>query len=297
MKEIEVGQIRIRIVRDSLSVRVGLSDAYTPFLVNPDSAAAPRGVIHIADASACAPAADFAVLTPVATGINDLGVSRLFVLPDGRYSVGISPMPGEPMHFMTFSADFREATLALDPADRWNSFLLDSMLRIFFSQVAALESAVLIHSSAVVTPAGAHLFMGKSGTGKSTHSRLWLSTFADCELLNDDNPLLQVCPDGQIRAYGTPWSGKTPCWRSVSAPLLSLTRLRRAEANAYTRLKDIEAFVAVIPGASVISHSRMLHDAVCTTLGRIVGSVGVGILDCLPDSDAARLCRLNVENK
>lgn len=233
---------------------------------------------------------------PVSTGFNDLGESRLY-FNGTDYAVGISPRSGMPMRYMRFAHDFSSATLELVPGDVWNGFILDSMLRIYFSQTAVLSSAFLIHASAVETPCGAHLFMGSSGTGKSTHSSLWLANFADCRLLNDDNPLVQLNGDGSVSVSGTPWSGKTRCWRNRRVALLSMTRLRQSPHNRYTPLSDVDAFVAVMPGVSAIVHSRQLYDKACTTLGMVVDKVRVGILDCRPDDEAARLSRTKLGTK
>lgn len=266
-----------------------LGRSYAPFMVDGQDAPV-AGTLEVMASDPASPSG----ASPVASGFNDLGQSHLFFI-NGTYTVGISPCPGEPMRFMTFSPDFRRAVLHLHPGDRWSAFILDSMLRIFFAQIAVLESSFLIHSSAVVTERGAHLFMGRSGTGKSTHSSLWLRTFADCTLLNDDNPLVSLRPDGRAQVSGTPWSGKTPCWVNRTAPLLSMTRLRQAPANRYTPLSDVEAFVSALPGVSVIAHCAHLYDMACSTLGRVTQSAAVGILDCRPDQEAARMCRSNVE--
>ena len=57
------------------------------------------------------------------------------------------------------------------------------------------------------------MLLGKSGTGKSTHSRLWLKYIPDTKLLNDDNPAVRIMDNNTIMIYGTPWSGKTPCYK------------------------------------------------------------------------------------
>lgn len=289
---LEIGGIIIRL-EVSRPLTLSLSEAYQPFLTDHPSAPA-AGSLRIL------PATDLAVSSPsadarlVASGFNDLGESRLFF--DGhRYTVGISPCPGEVMRYMHFSPSFREATLYLAPADRWNSFIIDSMSRIFFSQIAILESSFLIHASAVVTSAGSHLFMGRSGTGKSTHSALWNATFPDSSLLNDDNPLVRLNASGSPSVHGTPWSGKTKCWINRHAPLISMTRLRQAPSNRYSPLADVSAFVAVLPGVSVISHSAPLYAKACTTLGAVISGVRIGELECLPDAGAAILCRRHVE--
>lgn len=283
---LNIGGLRIAVCSSGLDIE--LSRAYDPFLAPCGGDAA--GTLHIRAARGHFSPSQ----PPVGAGANDLGESRLWC-DGGAYIVGISPMPGEEMRYMRFAPDFREAELAIDPGRGCNSFIADSMLRIFFSQIAVLESALLVHASAVATPAGAHMFMGKSGTGKSTHSALWLRNFPDCSLLNDDNPLVRLAPCGSATVHGTPWSGKTKCWRDASAPLLSMTRLRQATRNAYAPLAEVDAFVSALPGVSVISHSRMLYGKACATLSEVVCSVRVGLLECLPDNAGALLCRHNVE--
>lgn len=293
MTDLLIGNIKLRVTGAAIDSGTAAIPAYAPFLADAADRTPVAGTLRIIlseNPGHYAPAGKI-----VATGVNDLGTSQLIF--DGEsYSVGISPCPGQHMRYMSFSANFREAVLTLAPADSWNTFVTDSMLRILFSQVAVLESAFLIHSSVVVSADGAHLFMGKSGTGKSTHSRLWIRNFPDCSLLNDDNPLLTVDYDGSVTVHGTPWSGKTPCWRNASASLSSMTRLRQASCNCYTPLADMQAFMALLPGVSVISHCRGLYSAVCDTIRRMLPSVRVGILDCLPDDNAALTCRSEIKN-
>ena len=71
---------------------------------------------------------------------------------------------------------------------------------------------VAIHSSCIVYRGKAVLFLGASGTGKSTHTRLWLENIEGSTLLNDDSPFVRV-EDGKVWAYGSPWSGKTSCYK------------------------------------------------------------------------------------
>lgn len=295
INDIEVGGIRIRVVLTPGFDGTLLAMAYAPFAVAPSDRAPVHGIITVTDATR-EPSLEVAPSTsPVAHGFNDLGESRLY-LSGAQYSVGVSPCPGEEMRFMTFARDFRSSRLALVPGHRFNRFILDSMLRIFFSQIAVLESSFLIHASAIVSRCGAHMFMGRSGTGKSTHSALWTRNFPDCTLLNDDNPLVRVNPrTRQVTVHGTPWSGKTRCWINHSAPLISMTKLRQAPRNHYQPLAEVEAFVTVLPGVSVIAHARGLYSRACDTLRDVIESVRVGCLSCRPDLDAACTCRRNVE--
>lgn len=233
-------------------------------------------------------------LTPVATGVNDLGEARLYE-KGGIYVVALSATIGEPFRLMRLDRGFGGATLWLPAGNRHNLFTIDSMLRILFAQAAVSRDALAVHASTVVADGFAYLFMGKSGTGKSTHSSLWIKTFPGIELLNDDNPILRLQPDGTVRVYGSPWSGKTPCYRNASAPVRAIVRLRQAPANEYRPLADIEAFTAILPGVSAITSDRALYNRAATTVIELTRRVSIGILLCLPDAAAARLCRKATE--
>ena len=219
---------------------------------------------------------------------NDMGLVRLYASDHG-YRVEVTPVSGSVVHVMDAPKDFSSAKAYLQWTDRYVGQVLSSLLRIVFSQAVLLHGGVSIHASAVCLEGRAYLFLGKSGTGKSTHSRLWLESFPGSFLLNDDNPVLRV-KDGTVVAYGTPWSGKTPCYQNLSCPVGGMARLRQAPVNRFTLRQGVEAFTAVYPGCSVIVRDAVLSDALQETLAQVAGKVTVGMLECLPDKDAALLC-------
>ena len=152
-----------------------------------------------------------------------------------------------------------------------------------------------IHSSVNVCNGAAVMFLGESGTGKSTHTRLLRERYPEMHLLNDDSPFVRVMDDGRTLVYGSPWSGKTPCYRPLSFPVGGMVRLRQAAENAFSRLDGADAFVALYPGCSVITLDAGLCNHLYDTLSRLAGLVPVGRLDCLPDRGAALLCRRELE--
>lgn len=265
-----------------------LPASFAPFTVSDDGGFDVLFTLHIEVGEA--PSLD--ALTPVATGINDLGEARLFEISTG-YAVALSLFPGAGFRVMTMDDTFTVARLILAPGDPYAAYAADSMLRIMFSQAIVGRRAFLLHASAIEASGRAVLFMGRSGTGKSTHSGLWQEAFPDATLINDDDPVVRVMPDGTVRVYGSPWSGKTPCYRQHSAPVSAFVRLCQAPADVFTPLADVEAFIAILPGVSVISCNRRLYDTVCSTVIEAASATTVATLDCLPHTDAARLCRRN----
>ena len=152
----------------------------------------------------------------------------------------------------------------------------------------------MMHSSVVVKDGKGYLFLGKSGTGKSTHSQLWLNNLEGCELLNDDNPVLRLEENGETRVYGTPWSGKTPCYRNLNYPVGAIVDLHQAKENKIQRLSIVKAYASMYTSSSGIRFLKELADGIHATTEKIVCSVPFYSLDCLPNAEAAFLCHKTV---
>lgn len=100
---------------------------------------------------------------------------------------------------------------------------------------------VLCHGSVVEYKNMAYMFTAPSGTGKSTHAKLWRQHFgSDVVMINDDKPLLRFEEDG-IYAYGTPWDGKHHLSTNKRAKLAGICFLHQAEENSITRINAEEA--------------------------------------------------------
>ena len=100
----------------------------------------------------------------------------------------------------------------------------------------------------------------------------------------------------KVIVYGTPWSGKTPCYRNEQHPVGAIVRLVQAQENSYHPQSGIAAFVAILPGCSAIRRDAAQYDTLCTTLTEISAMVPVGVMECLPNADAAQECYKNTHN-
>lgn len=221
--------------------------------------------------------------------VNDMGHTRLYRTCDG-YRVELRYRRDGVPHVLETDKEFRQAKAHVIWEDRYAGLALCSMLRIVFAQAVLPYAAVSLHASVVMNNGQGFVFMGKSGTGKSTHSTLWMKAIEGTELLNDDNPIVRLADGGAV-VYGSPWSGKTPCYRNERVPVAGMVRLVQAPDNEFRKLEDVEAFGAVLAGCSVLRQDKRLHNALCTTLVTLAETVSVGELKCLPDEEAARLCR------
>lgn len=111
--------------------------------------------------------------------------------------------------------------------DDWEYMLTGSD---FYTQLIKF-SGILLHSSCVVVDGYAYAFSADSGTGKSTHTQLWLKHFGDrAYILNDDKPAIRII-DNKVYACGTPWSGKYDYSTPKIVPLAGICFLERSEDN------------------------------------------------------------------
>ena len=101
---------------------------------------------------------------------------------------------------------------------------------------------VLMHGSAIAVDDEGYLFTAKSGTGKSTHTRLWREMLGNrAVMVNDDKPLIRVTDAGAV-IYGTPWDGKHRLSSNLSVPLKAICILERAENNTIHSIGKREAY-------------------------------------------------------
>jgi hypothetical protein len=172
-------------------------------------------------------------------------------------------------------------------------FALNNALMVLYALATAGLGTALFHAACVSYKGLGYLFLGKSGTGKSTHARLWLKYIEGTELFNDDNPVVRLFEkDGRkfAVAYGSPWSGKTPCYKNVKFELGGFVLLSQAPFNKITPLKGVSAYAAIMPGISGMRWDKKIADGLHLTQNGLASNVPIWYLECLPDEEAAKLC-------
>ncbi|MDR0907467.1 MAG: hypothetical protein LBM63_02485 [Rikenellaceae bacterium] len=148
---------------------------------------------------------------------------------------------------------------------------------------------VAVHSSVIVHDGRAVMFLGESGTGKSTHTRLWLKHIAGSKLLNDDSPIVRSV-EGVQAVFGSPWSGKTPCYHNRHFPIAAVVRLSQAPYNQITRLGRLQALGALLPSCPPqFARDERLLDGLVAVISSVIGTVPMYHLECLPNEAAAKL--------
>lgn len=147
----------------------------------------------------------------------------------------------------------------------------------------------MLHSSAVVLDGRAYLFTADCGTGKSTHTQLWLREFDGAFILNDDKPALRREVDGWF-AYGTPWSGKTDQNVNCRVPLGGIALLERAEQNSIVPCHGSEAVKALMKQVNR-PRAAQYRILLMELLDQLLGEVPIWKLCCNMDPEAAHIAR------
>lgn len=108
------------------------------------------------------------------------------------------------------------------------------------------RNIILFHGSVVAVDKTGYLFTAKSGTGKSTHTKLWREYFGErAFMVNDDKPLIKINEEN-VTVYGTPWNGKHNLSQNTSVPLKAVCILKRSEKNHIEKITKSEAYPMLI---------------------------------------------------
>ena len=147
---------------------------------------------------------------------------------------------------------------------------------------------ILFHGSVVAVDGVGYLFTAKSGTGKSTHTRLWREYFGDIAVMvNDDKPLLHIA-DSRVIVYGTPYNGKHRLGTNISVPLKAICILTRAADNHIEPITREQAYTMLLQ--QVYRPADMLKMAKTLELvDSLADNVKLYRLGCNMDISAAKV--------
>ncbi|WP_018462226.1 hypothetical protein [Segatella paludivivens] len=227
------------------------------------------------------------------TGNGDTVVD---LLDDGGYQFIIKNIKDEDCVLLVTNKDFSDCRCRLYGTRTMQSFGLNNALMLIMAFAGSSKDTILVHASLVRHNGYGYAFVAKSGTGKSTQVSLWLRYIPNCDLMNDDNPVIRLI-NGSPYIYGSPWSGKTPCYRNVKAPLGAITRIDRAKSNSIDRLSPVESFASVLPSCSSMKWDKDIFNNICNVISRIIEKVSIYTLHCTPEKEAAEICQKTISKQ
>ena len=217
-------------------------------------------------------------------------------LDNGGYQYIIRDIEGNDCCLLVSNEDFSECRCALNGTYNMRCFGLNNALLLAYAFAGSRKRCLLIHASLVRQDGYGYAFVAKSGTGKSTQVSMWLRYLPGCDLMNDDNPIIRIV-NGKPFIYGSPWSGKTPCYRNVKAALGAVTHIVRSSANFVEKLSPVNAFAILLPSCSSMKWDQATYRATFDTISKLVETTGIYALHCLPNREAAVICNRTIKKK
>lgn len=152
-----------------------------------------------------------------------------------------------PEYLAVVDLAMREGEIYVQPGKCWGSWfpLQKPLGEVLMLHLLNRYGGVLCHASGVMVDGNVLLFMGNSGAGKTTLSRLWLQT-GDAILLNDDRIVVRE-KAGQLWAYGTPWHGDEGTVSPANGPLKRIFIIHHARENTLMPLSGARAAALIMP--------------------------------------------------
>lgn len=170
-----------------------------------------------------------------------------------------------------------------------NYSVVEHLFGLAFRSIVIMYDGLVIHSSAIQYHNQGIIFSAPSGTGKSTHTRLWKKYF-DASIINDDTPVI-IPNNDEILVCGTPWSGSTSLFLNVSVPLKAIVVLSQYPTNEIKKIGIADIIAELMPRCMFPYHNKKLMNKAIMNFEKIISSISVYQLKCTPFLEAAELVR------
>ncbi len=149
-------------------------------------------------------------------------------------------------------------------------------------------NGLIFHSSAIMVDGQAYLFTAPSGTGKSTHTRLWRELLGErAVMINDDKPIIRYV-DGGFYVYGTPWTGKHNLGTNARAKIKAICKIYQAKENVIKKVSTQEMLFTIL-NQTLRPNEEMRMDILLGLIDKMLREVDLYSLGCNISLDAAKL--------
>lgn len=164
---------------------------------------------------------------------------------------------------------------------------------IFF--LAMQEHGMLaVHSSTFIYQEKAYVISASSGTGKSTHTNMWMERYGVSIL---DGDVIALRPDNnQVLAYGLPWCGTSNQYQNLSVTLGAVIFIAQSCHNSITKLTPFEATLRLAARCFTPTWTKALTDRNITIAEQIIKQIPCAFLGCLPNTESVDITKKYIDS-
>lgn len=166
-------------------------------------------------------------------------------------------------------------------------------IRFAFLYTARQRGLYAIHSASILYKEKAWLFSAPSGTGKSTHAKLWQELY-DAPPLNGDLNLIGIA-DGKPVVYGLPWCGTSGIFTTETYPLGGVIFLRQDKMNTVQALTPDTCALMLSQRIISPTWTKEMLLSVLTFCEQATPLITCFELRCTPQAEAASVCRAAID--
>ena len=223
---------------------------------------------------------------------NTIGENKYYCKADGLDTVYyFDTILNKIIALVSFSDDYSKVSvkaLKLNIDGLTSKYFIFNLVGNALHHIIQMKGGFVFHASAVSCENQGVAFSAKSGTGKTTHTSLWLKYIKNCIMLNDDTPVIRIDNSDNVYIYGTPWAGTSGRNTNFSIPLKAIVFLKRSETNKIERIYPDEAVKLFYKGITPPLSPAMLT-ASLNTMDKILKLVPTYLLSCNMQPDAAKV--------
>jgi hypothetical protein len=212
----------------------------------------------------------------------------------GFYGYKTRLSTGELVDILDVDNKWTNANISLLKADYYKDYPINPIEATAFDLIGTVfrnrilfHDGIVIHASSLIYEEKGVVFSAPSGTGKSTHVRLWESN-KGAIVINDDTPPIRFF-EGKPYVFGSPWSGSSEKYTNAKAPLAAIFILEQASINSVEKLSQIDSITKLMPRMFLPYFNNELMEKAILIFEKILASVPIYLLKCRPDIEAMEL--------
>lgn len=169
-------------------------------------------------------------------------------------------------------------------------FIIRDCFFIFLQQ----NGIIAVHSSSIIYNDKAYLFSASSGTGKTTHTDMWVKEY-NVKILDGD--VTAICMiDGQPFAYGLPWCGTSGHYLNECVALGGIIFIAKSCHNSLSKLTPFEAILRIAARCFTPTWTQEQSELNLKVAESIVPHIYCRFLGCLPNLESVELVKREIDS-